>query len=86
MFKLHFELNGQRVDSRTIGNAIHKAIIEKVTERITKAVGSVRCPDHGSAARIVAKGNDLSHLTFAVSGCCDKLISEVKARLSREMR
>lgn len=82
MLELYFELNGRRVDSRNIGGAIEKATLQIVKEHITKKVGDARCPDHRSGAKIVAKGRDLSNLTFDVSGCCDKLIEEVKRKLS----
>ena len=57
-------------------------MLRGVKNHITSKVGSVKCPDHGSEARILAKGTDLSHLTFEVSGCCSKLIDEVKRKLA----
>jgi hypothetical protein len=54
-------------------NAVHKAVAEAIMQEVKK----VRCPEHGQYAKIVAKGND----KFEVSGCCDKLIADVKARL-----
>ena len=54
-------------------NAVQKA----ATEAMIQQVKNVRCPEHGQYAKIVAKGND----KFEVSGCCDKLIADVKARL-----
>lgn len=82
MFELHFELNGRRVDPKNIGNAIEKAAFQIAKDVITKKVGSVRCSEHGSGAKIVAKGSELSNLTFNVSGCCDKLIEEIQRKLS----
>jgi hypothetical protein len=54
-------------------NAVKKA----ATEGMLQQVKNVRCPEHGQYAKIVANGTD----KFEVSGCCDKLIADVTARL-----
>ena len=86
MFEIKFEVNGRPVDAEhfgdAVGDAIEQAILRGVKNQITSKVGSVKCPDHGSAAKILAKGSDLSHLTLEVSGCCSKLIDEVKRKLA----
>ena len=53
-------------------NAVQKA----ATEAMIQQVKNVRCPEHGQYAKIVAKGTT----DFEVSGCCDRLIADVKAR------
>jgi hypothetical protein len=58
-------------------NAVQKAAAAAAAEAIIQQVKKVRCPEHGQYAKIVAKGND----KFEVSGCCDKLIANVRARL-----
>ncbi|TRZ76381.1 MAG: hypothetical protein D4R93_03385 [Deltaproteobacteria bacterium] len=82
MFELTFEVNGKRVDPSHIGDVIEKAMLQKVTDHITQRVGSVTCPEHGSSARITAKGSSISDLSFTVSGCCQKLIDAVQSKLS----
>jgi len=81
MFELRFELNGKRVDPKNVGDALESAVLDHIRETITKQVGSVRCPEHHSAAKIIAKGNNLSNLSFNISGCCQKLIDAVQAKL-----
>ena len=54
-------------------NAVQKAATAAIIERVK----NVRCPEHGQYAKIVAKGSD----KFEVSGCCDRLIADVRARL-----
>lgn len=81
MFEIKFEINGRRIDPKNIGDVIEKATIEVVEKQITQSVGSVRCPEHGSGAKIIAKGRDISNLTITVSGCCQKLIDEVNKKL-----
>ncbi len=52
---------------------LQKAIMEKVR--------TIRCPDHGKYAKIVAKGRSPKNMNFEVSGCCDKLIETVQNNL-----
>jgi hypothetical protein len=53
-------------------DAVKKAAAEAIVQRVK----NVRCLEHGQYATIVVKGNG----EFEVSGCCDKLIADVKAR------
>lgn len=53
-------------------NAVQKFVLEAIIQRVR----NVRCPEHGQYAKIVAKGTT----DFEVSGCCDRLIADVKAR------
>jgi hypothetical protein len=53
-------------------NAVQKAAAEAIIQQVK----NVRCPEHGQYAKIVANGTT----DFEVSGCCDKLIADVKAR------
>jgi len=81
MFEIKFEINGRRIDPKNISDVLEKATLEVIEKHITKSVGSVRCPEHGSGAKIVAKGRDISNLSFTVAGCCQKLIDEVNKKL-----
>ena len=86
MFEVKFEINGKPVDANNIGDAIEdsikQAMLRGVKNHITEKVGSVKCPDHGSGTHVLVKGSDLSHLSFEVTGCCSKLIDEVKRKLA----
>jgi hypothetical protein len=81
MFDVSFEINGRKVRPNSTGDALEAAIMQSVSDSIKKSVGSVRCPEHGTAPKIVGKGRSLNNLSFEVSGCCQKLIDSVKARL-----
>lgn len=82
MIDVRFEINGRRVDPRNIGNILEAAVLKAAASEIQKKVGSCRCPEHGKAPEMVGKGRNLDKLNFEVSGCCDKLIEEVKRKLS----
>lgn len=82
MIDIKFELNGRAVDPRNIGNALESLVLQAATSEIQKKVGSCRCPDHGEFPKLVGKGRSVDKLNFEVSGCCEKLIEEVKHKLS----
>jgi hypothetical protein len=81
MLDISFEINGRKVSPNNVGNVLERAILQSVSDSIKRNVGSLRCPEHSSAPKIVVKGRDLSNLSFEVSGCCQKLMDSVKARL-----
>lgn len=76
-----FEIDGRKVSSDQFGDALTKAALEKAQEHIKKVVGSARCPEHGATAKITFKGRTAGNLSYHVSGCCQKLIDNVKAKL-----
>lgn len=81
MVDVSFEINGRKVSPNGTGDALEAAIMQSVGDSIKKSVGSVRCPEHGASPKIMCKGRNLSNLSFEVSGCCQKLMDSVKARL-----
>jgi hypothetical protein len=81
MFELSFMVDGRKVRPDQVGDALERVILKKVQGAVKEAVGAVRCPEHGQGAKIVAKGRDLSELSFEVSGCCEGLIKEVERKL-----
>jgi hypothetical protein len=82
MFEISFEIGGKKVNPQNIGNALEEAILEQIKKSIINRVGAVSCPEHGTLAKIICKGSDLDKLSFEISGCCDKLINAVKAKLN----
>jgi len=82
MIDIKFEINGRQVNPNNVGDALEAAVLGNVKESITKSVGSVRCKEHGESPKITVKGKDLDSLRFEVSGCCDAVIEQVKAKLA----
>ena len=72
MIKVEFKFNAHDFE---------KAILKAAAEAIVKRVENVRCPEHGQHAHIVATGSNTTNLDFKVSGCCEKLIDDVKGKL-----
>lgn len=81
MLNVSFEIGGKKINPNNIGDALEKVVLEKIKEHVLNRVGNVRCPEHGTAPKIVCTGRDYQNITFKVSGCCDKLIEEVKIKL-----
>lgn len=81
MIDVVFEINGKRVNPNDLGNVLERAVLESAKKAIIERVGSVRCPQHGQAAKIIYKGHSLDKLSFEVEGCCEALIGTVKYKL-----
>lgn len=82
MIDIKFEINGRPVSPNNFRDPIEKAVMEAVTKKVRHKLASCRCPDHGGSPAVVAKGLNLKSLSFEVKGCCDKLIEDVKHRLT----
>ena len=81
MIEITFEINGRQVDPRNISDALEAAVLRSIQDSLIRKVGPVRCPEHGSMPKIVCRGRSLNELSFEVSGCCQKLIDAVTAKL-----
>lgn len=81
MIEIKFEINGKTIDPKNIKDVILKTSLGVIKDHLIKKVGSVKCPEHGSEAKIIAKGRDISNLSFMISGCCQKLVDEINRKL-----
>lgn len=81
MVDISFEINGWRVDPDKLSHALGQSVLRTIRKSINERVGSVRCPEHGSAPKIIVKGSRLGDLSWEVSGCCHKLTDVVKQKL-----
>ncbi len=70
-----------KVDFKFNAPDLTKALMKVAAEGVVKRVEGIRCPVHGQHAHVVVSGSKPGQLKFDVRGCCDQLISEVKARL-----
>lgn len=82
MIDLKFEINGRPANPNNFRDPLEKAVMEAVSKQIRQKIGSCRCPEHGRSPSILAKGRSLESLSFEVKGCCEKLIEDVKRRLT----
>lgn len=79
MFDIKFKINGRNVRSDQIGKKMERAALEHGKKQIQEGVRRIRCPVHGTTARVTAIGRDLS---WKVEGCCEALIESVRKAMS----
>lgn len=82
MFEISFEVNGRKVRPNNIKNALETAMLKNIQDSVKKAVGSLRCHEHGQAPKVVFKGRSLDRLNAHIEGCCEELIEQVRKKLS----
>jgi len=78
---ISFEINGRKVSPNNMKDALEASILENASAQIKQKVGSIRCSEHQQSPKIVGKGRSLNNLSFEVSGCCEDLMTKVKAKL-----
>ena len=84
MFEISFEINGREVSPQQIGTEIGRATLQSIKDFMVKSVGSIRCPEHGEAAKIVCRGGRLDALAFEILGCCNTLVESVTTTWSND--
>jgi len=82
MFDIKFKINDRNIRPDQIGKELERAALADVKEQVHRKASSIRCPVHGTTARVTAKGQDLHRLSWTVEGCCDELIERVKKAMS----
>ncbi len=82
MINISFEINGRKVNPNQLSNALDRAVLQGVRDKLTRAVGNVRDPKTGKHPKLRVKGRGLNDLAIEVEGS-PELIAEVKRRLSR---
>jgi actin-like ATPase involved in cell morphogenesis len=82
MIDLSFEINGRKVNPNQLSNALEKAVVQQLSDKLKRSIGSVRDPKTGKHPKVTVKGRDLSNLSFEIEGS-EEVIEEVKRRISR---
>ena len=81
MVNMRWEINGRAVDPHNAADALTSAIMKEASEAIRTKVGECVCPEHGERPTIVG-ADPLTKPSFTVTGCCEKLVDEVKQKLA----
>lgn len=80
MLNISCVINGRKVSTNNMANALESAMLAEIIESVRNTVGSISCKEHGESPSITIKGHNLHNLNFEVSGCCENLIEEVKSK------
>lgn len=82
VFDIEFEIRGQPIKPRDVDHALGQSVLQTIEQSIKQRVGASRCPEHGSAVKIIVSGNSLGKLTWHAPGCCPILLATVQAKLT----
>ena len=82
MLGISFEINGRKVRPNQVADVLEKAILQNLSDSISKQLRNVRCAEHGERPKVKCKGRKLDKLTFEISGCCESLIQRATKKLS----
>jgi hypothetical protein len=80
-FQILFEINGMTVDPGKLKHIVGKTLLKTIYQSVKRRAGRVRCPQHGSAPRIVVTGKSLGNLSWQAPGCCATMQALLKQTL-----
>ena len=80
--QISFVINGQKITPMRESSSIDEILAAALQDKIEELIGSVRCHEHGTPPEVIGKGENINHITFQISGCCEKFIAEVEAKLA----
>jgi hypothetical protein len=84
-FELLFEINGMTVDPSKLKHIVGKTLLKTIRQSVKRRAGEVRCPQHGSAPKIVVTGKSLGNLSWQAPGCCATMQALLKQRLQNSL-
>ena len=82
MIDVFFEIGGKKVKPDQVGNALEKAVFQRVTESVKEALSSVQCSEHGERPTVIVKGKTIDKISFEIRGCCQSLIDRTLKKLN----
>ncbi len=82
-FEIAFELNGRTVNPDEMAHALGKSVLGTIRESVRRRAAAVRCPEHGSAARLLVSGTSLGNLSWEAPGSCPALLAALKNTLEQ---
>lgn len=80
-FEILFEINGMTVDPGKLKHIVGKTLLKTIHKSVKRRAGQVRCPQHGSAPKIVVTGKSLGNLSWQAPGCCATMQALLKQTL-----
>ncbi len=73
MIKISYEIDGKTATKEQFFASFSiNSIIGEIIEDMSKAISSVKCPDHGENPTLIAKGVVDGNFEYEVVGCCEK--------------
>ena len=84
-FEILFEINGMAVDPSKLKHIVSKTLLKTIHRSVKRRAGQVRCPQHGSAPKIVVTGKSLGNLSWGAPGCCPTMQALLRQTLRNSL-
>jgi hypothetical protein len=82
-FEIRFEINGMTVDPSKLKHIVGKTLLKTIYKSVKRRASQVRCPQHGSAPKIVVTGKSLGNLSWQAPGCCATMQALLRQTLQK---
>jgi len=79
--KIDYASSNRKVGDPQFARESSNAVVNQFKDSIKKQVGNSVCPKHGLHPTLKVRGLNVDKIEFEVSGCCQKLIDIVNAKL-----
>ena len=76
-----FKICGKEIDQESVNNLLAAAVLSGRTKSIERAVGDLKCAEHGGYPVIIFSGHNIENLTCDVGGCCNTFVNGLKRKL-----
>ncbi|MCI5207577.1 MAG: hypothetical protein D3910_02015 [Candidatus Electrothrix sp. ATG2] len=77
-----FRISGKEVNPGSLENPLAAAVLYGRSKSVKKAVGTLKCAEHGGYPVIIFAGRNVENLACDVGGCCSKFVKGVERRIS----
>lgn len=84
-FEILFEINGMTVDPSKLKHIVGKTLLKTIHKSLKRRASQVRCPQHGSAPKIIVTGKSLGNLSWQAPGCCATMQALLKQTLQNSL-
>ena len=84
-FEILFEINGMTIDPGKLKHIVGKTLLKTIHRSVKRRASQVRCPQHGSAPKIVVTGKSLGSLSWQAPGCCATMQALLKQTLQNSL-
>jgi hypothetical protein len=79
--RIEYRRGSKKAGNQQFSKEDGMVVLNQFTDSIKKQVGGSVCPEHGLHPTVKVKGRNFDKVEFEVSGCCQKVIDIVNARL-----
>lgn len=82
MVKIHYEVDGKRVEPENLADAMMEQILNGIAEEVKKELGSTYCEEHEEYPTVIIKGIEDDNITLSIETCCQDLLDRAQEKIS----